>query len=598
MKVSLIIYISGFNIITMTFCLGVISGGIIIVDINIKIGGEAGQGIQTIGLVLSRTFVRDGFYVYGNQFYLSRVRGGHNYFHIRVSDHPVYALDEKIDVLVALDNQTIPEHIEEVKEGFVLADESIVRDNVDEKIVSVPFTEIAKDVSGKKLFSNTVAVGAVFGLLCYDLSTLKKFLSETFKRKGDEVVEKNIKAAQAGYDYVKNGKFEGICNYNLSPQPTNRRILINGNDSVGVGALAAGVQFLSAYPMTPSTGVMTRVAAHADDFNAVVEQAEDEIAAINMAIGASFAGVRAMTTTSGGGFCLMTEGLGLSGITETPIVIFLGQRPGPATGLPTMTEQGDLNFVLHAAQGEFPRCVLAPRTAKDAFNQTRRAFDIADKYQIPVLILSDQHLADGLFTYEMFDTSGLKINRHLLEDRAVGSDYQRYTITESGISPRAIPGQNGALVVADSDEHNESGHIDQTTGNRIRMNEKRLRKVDGLTDEMQMPAIHGIDGADISLIGWGSTYGPLAEAVEILNRDEVSINLIHFSDIYPFSHDTVSLLDGLNTTICVENNATGQFARLLRAELGFEVSKKMLRYDGLPFTPQSVIRELKGMGVI
>lgn len=488
-----------------------------------------------------------------------------------------------------------------MQDGFIVADAAAVKDMAQDNLVSIPFGDIAKEVSGNKLFSNTVAVGAVFGILCYDLSTLESLLGEIFKKKGEEIIEKNIMAAKAGYDYVQNGKSEGICKFELVPQAANGRILINGNDAVGFGALAAGVQLVSSYPMTPSTGAMTFVAKYADRFNVIVEQAEDEIAALNMAIGASFAGVRAMTTTSGGGFCLMTEALGLAGMTETPVVIFLSQRPGPATGLPTMTEQGDLQFALHAAQGESPRCILAPRTPKDAFYQTMRAFNIADKYQIPVIVMSDQYLADALFTYENFDLSHVTIERHLLSDRELKKmgNYRRYEVTDSGISPRALPGQAGVLVVADSDEHNEEGHIDQTIDNRIRMNEKRLRKLDGLKEDMQLPVIHGLDGADVSLIGWGSTFGPLAEAVDILNEDEVSINLVHFSDIYPLHEgDMGLLLDGLNCTICVENNATGQFSRLLRTELGFEVSDRILRYDGLPFTPKSIIKELEKKEVV
>ncbi|MBP2030488.1 2-oxoglutarate ferredoxin oxidoreductase subunit alpha [Methanohalophilus levihalophilus] len=529
------------------------------------------------------------------------MRGGHNFFQIRVSDHPVQAIKEELDILVALDEASITQHLEEVQDGFVVADEAAVNDTTPENVISIPFVDIAKEVSGNKLFSNTVAVGAVFGILCYDLSCLNTLLSEIFEKKGEEIIEKNIAAAKAGYDYVQDGKFKGVCKFDLTPNPVDGRILIDGNDAVGFGALAAGVQLVSSYPMTPSTGVMTFVAKYADRFNAIVEQAEDEVAALNMAIGASFAGVRAMTTTSGGGFCLMTEALGLAGMTETPVVVFLSQRPGPATGLPTMTEQADLQFALHAAQGEIPRCILAPRTPRDAFYQTMRAFNIADKYQIPVILMSDQYLADALFTYENFDLSHVTIERHLLSDRELKKmgDYRRYEITDSGISPRALPGQAGVLVVADSDEHNEEGHIDQTIENRIRMNEKRLRKLDGLKEDMQLPIIHGLENADISLIGWGSTFGPLAEAVDILNEDEVSINLVHFSDIYPLHEGDIGLLmDGLNHTVCVENNATGQFAQLLRTELGFEVSDKILRYDGLPFTPKSIIRELEEKEVV
>jgi 2-oxoglutarate ferredoxin oxidoreductase subunit alpha len=345
---------------------------------------------------------------------------------------------------------------------------------------------------------------------------------------------------------------------------------------------------------------MNYVAANADKFNVVVEQAEDEISALNMAIGASFAGARSMTTTSGGGFSLMVEALGLAGMTETPVVIFLSQRPGPATGLPTMTEQGDLEFVLHAAQGEFPRCVLAPKTAEDAFYLTPKAFNLAEKYQIPVFILSDQYLADSIFTCEKFQSSKIKIDRQLLSDSEIrGIEYKRYKITSTGISPRALPGQAGVLVVADSDEHDEEGHIDESVENRIKMTDKRLGKIERLKKEISPPEIYGPKSTQLTLIGWGSTYGPLKEAVQMLRAKEISVNLLHFNEIYPLPMEpTASILKKAKKTICLENNATGQFARILKVEIGFSVSDKILKYDGRPFTLELILEELEKKGVV
>ncbi len=571
-------------------------------DISIRIGGEAGQGIQTIGLVLAKTFQKSGLHVFSTQYYLSRVRGGNNYFQIRVSDRPVRAMSDKLDMLIALDKTSVEKYVEELNDGVVILDGEEVRvDSYDEQLFDVPFQKIAKEIGGSKLYASTVATGAALGLLCGDIEFLKDVIRHTFAKKGEDVIHNNINAAIAGYQYAQKN-YAGKCKYLFeNSSKISQRMLIDGNDAVGLGALAAGVQFLASYPMTPSTGVMNFVAAHADRFNVIVEQAEDEISALNMVLGASFAGARAMTTTSGGGFSLMAEALGLAGITETPAVIFLGQRPGPATGLPTMTEQGDLLFALYASQGEFPRCILAPKTPEDAFFLTVKAFDLADKYQIPVFIMSDQYLADAQFTCERFDTSKITIDRHLVSDSELETmdTYKRYSITPDGISPRALPGLSKHLVVADSDEHNEEGHIDQTSDNRILMMKKRMRKLKGLTMEMEKPVVYGPQEADVTLIGWGSSYGPLEEAVDLLNEEGQSLNLVHFTHIFPINKEEVrNILLNRRTTVCVESNATGQFAKLLKTEADISVDMNLLRYDGMPFTPGYIIRALKEKKVI
>ena len=573
------------------------------VDLNIKVGGAAGQGIQTIGMILAKTFKTSGFYVFATQFYLSRVRGGHNTFQIRVSDTPVMAMTENVDILIALDRTSIDEYLKELSNGIVIVDKDTVElEDVPDSIFHVPILKIAKDVSGNRIYSNTVAIGAALGLMCFDFDHLAGVLTSTFKKKGEEIIDKNIEAARAGYEYAKKNYPSGCKFLITEPKKKDKLMLVSGNDAVAMGALAAGVQFLAAYPMTPSTGVMTFIASKADRFNAVVEQAEDEIAALNMVLGASFAGARSMTTTSGGGFSLMVEALGLAGITETPVVIFLSQRPGPATGLPTMTEQGELQFVLNASQGEFPRCVFAPATPEDCFYLTAEAFNIADKYQIPVFIMSDQYLADSLFTCERFDPSTFLIERHLLNANEYGSPqgkYRRYAFTTIGISPRAIPGQANILVVADSDEHDEFGHIDQTPTNRISMNDKRMKKLEHLKKIMSAPQVYGAENSQVTLIGWGSTYGPLTEVVDMLTKEGHSVNLVHYTNIYPLPIiPTKEFLGRSKKTVCIENNATGQFARVLKEYADISVSEKVLRYDGKPFSPEFIIRSLKDKGVI
>ncbi|MDW7733145.1 MAG: 2-oxoacid:acceptor oxidoreductase subunit alpha [Methanolobus sp.] len=573
------------------------------VDLNIKIGGAAGQGLETIGSVLSKTLMKCGFFVFSTQYYLSRIRGGHNTFQIRISDEAIKAMDEKVDLLVALDKASIEKHLDEMSDGVVIIDRDTVKlEEEHESLFHVPLLKIAKDTGGNKLYANSAAVGAAMGLMCLDFDVLADVLSSIFKKKGQEIIDNNIKVARAGYDYARDNYPKG-CKFEIEqPEQHKNKMLIAGNEAAGLGALAAGLHFLSAYPMTPSTGVMNYVAANSGKFAVVVEQAEDEIAALNMALGASFTGARSMVTTSGGGFSLMVEALGLAGITETPVVIFLGQRPGPATGLPTMTEQGDLLFAIHAAQGEFPRCVLAPGTPEECFYMAAEAFNIADKYQIPVILMSDQYLADSLFTCERFDPSKISIERHLLSDtdiKGMQEEYRRYKITSSGISPRALPGQNGALVGADSDEHDEFGHIDETRENRINMVHKRMNKLELLRDEIQVPDIYGPGDAGLTLIGWGSTYGPLVEVVDTLNGQGHSVNLVHFTYMHPLPAEKLrKLLSGSEKKVCVENNRLGQLARLLAVEAGIEMSENVLRYDGLPFSPQSIIDALKEKGVV
>lgn len=572
-------------------------------DLNIKIGGKAGQGLNTIGSILEKTFHIVGMHVFSSQYYLSRVRGGHNYFEIRIANKTVQAKSDKVDILVVLDNESIDMHLNEVQDGgIVLIDKQKIKTStIDEKILDIPFQQIAKDVGGNKLFENSVAVGTILGLLCMDMQPLEHIIHKIFQRKGENIVDTNIKTANAGYEYVQKNYYEK-CKYSFEIiNEKKNRMLINGNDAVGLGALAAGVQYVAAYPMTPSTSTLNFIASHAQECNVIVEQAEDEICALNMILGTTYAGARSMTTTSGGGFCLMVEALSLAGMIETPAVIYLSQRPGPATGLPTMTEQADLLFAVYAAHGEFTRCILAPKTPEDAFYLTMKAFNLADKYHIPVIILGDQYLADSHFTCDRFDTTKIKIERNILADEKLKGmgEYNRYTVTDNGISPRALPMQTEHLVIVDSDEHNQKGHIDQTAKNRILMVDKRLRKIDELIKEMTEPEIYGPYDADITLVGWGSSYGPLKETVDVLNNKGENVNLLHFNHIYPMNKIILqNILNKCKFTVCTENNATGQFAKLLKTEINIIVDTNILRYDGLPFTSDYIINSLKQQKVI
>ena len=567
------------------------------IDYNIKIAGAAGQGMQTIGQVLSKAFLRGGYHVFTLQSYHSRIRGGHTFFQIRISDRPVSAMDERADMLIALNQESVQLHGGKLKEPCViLYDASAVKECAPKAACfDVPFVKLAKETGGEAIYANAVAVGAAMGIIDFGLDLLEDIFVSFFEAKHkDAAIEANVKAAKAGYDFAKN-RYKLARRIKIIPKDGSGRILINGNEAIALGALAAGCKFYSAYPMTPSTSIMLTVTKFADDFGVVVEQTEDEIAAINMAIGAAYTGVRAMTATSGGGLALMVEGISLAGMTETPVVIADAQRPAPATGLPTRTEQGDLEFVLYSGHGEFPRIVFAPGSPKEAFDITIKAFDLAEKYQIPVFILTDQYLADSLNDMDESNIREPKINRYLISDAELkkSKEYKRYLLTADGISPRAIPGQAGVTVIADSDEHTEDGHLTEDLDIRVKMVDKRLKKMDGIRREAIAPTISGDRGGDTAVLCWGSTRGPAKEAVDILNRGGKKIKLIHLSQIWPFSADALKKeLGGIKSIWMIEGNATGQLANLIKRECGIDINNRVLRYDGMPFSPEYIAERI------
>jgi 2-oxoglutarate ferredoxin oxidoreductase subunit alpha len=569
-------------------------------DLSIKIGGEAGQGIQTVGDLLTKVFSRSGFYVFTHQDYESRVRGGHNFYQIRLSDKPISASRNKIDIIIAFDEATIILHASELTDGGTLVyDPAITKKSLEAPhFLKVPFAELAAKSGGSPVTANTVATGVIIGMLGHPIGPLLDMLPENLKSKDEKNISINREAAKSGYEYA--GVYCTRCAFTLS-SPSEPMMVIDGNEAIGLGAAASGCKFYSAYPMTPSTGIMVSLAKKARDFGIIVEQAEDEISAINMALGASFAGVRAMTGSSGGGFALMVEGLSLAAMTETPIVIALAQRPGPATGFPTRTEQGELLFALHAGHGEFPRIIFAPGSPEEAFYLTNKAFDLSQRFQVPVFILTDQYLADTQWTYRRFDTESL-----IFEDYRPGEniqqsqdEYKRHAFTDSGISPFATPGESKHLVVTDSDEHNEEGHLIEDGPTRVRMVNKRcILKKAAITARINPPLLYGSKEPETVIIGWGSTYGIMKEAVDILSGKK-SIAMLHFSEIYPFAgrekFDYMDLLNKAKRTISVEQNATSQFARLMKTETGHSFTDHINRYDGRPFMIEELTGEIDGL---
>jgi len=548
-------------------------------DMNVVIAGAAGEGVQTVGDILAHTISAQGYAAFTWQEYESRIRGGQNSYSIRIGEKPQNAPLLPADVLLALNEGAVKKYEPLLKEEGTLLAQNQLR----ERMIAIPFVEIAEEELGDKIYADTIAAGALVGVLGIDLDTLKQVLVEKFRRKGNEVVESNLSAAEEGYRRATQG-CKDMCPWKL-PRRGGRYYLISGNEAIPLAAAFAGCRFIAAYPMTPSTGIITYLAREEELLGVFAEQAEDEIAAVNMALGASYAGARAMTATSGGGFALMVEGVSLAGMTETPLVIVLAQRPGPATGLPTRTAQGELLFAINAGHGEFPKLVLAPSNPYDAFHKIVKAFNLADKYQMPVIVLTDHFLADSQFSVSDFDLGTAGPGFYLADPQEI-RDYKRYRLTEHGISPRLYPGQSEHLVGVDSDEHDEEGHITEDLGATVRaMVQKRLAKIDGLKKEISLPEEISVNDVDTVLVGWGSSRGALLEGLSLLKQEGKKAGMIHFTELWPLPEFTFP--EG-KTYITVESNATGQLARLLRSEYDVSFQGTINRYDGLPLTGEYI----------
>ncbi len=554
--------------------------------ITITIAGAAGQGMQTIGFLLSKILIRSGLHVFAVQDNESRIRGGHNFLSLRVSQKPVMAMTKSFDLLVALNQHALNAHQNQLSDKtVVIVDTAVVPSGTFRGcLCDVPLQQIALESGGDEIYSNAVALGAIVAIARGSRDVMAATLRAYFSQK-EKVAAANCSAANAGYDYVL--KHHSAFSLPLtSSSDETRKMFISGHEAIALGALAAGCQFYAAYPMSPATSILTYLAGKTNDFSLVVEQPEDEIAAINMAIGASCVGLRSMTATSGGGFSLMVETLGLAGIAEIPLVLVESQRPGPATGLATRTEQADLRFVIHAAQGEFPRVVMAPGTAREAFYLTIKAFHLAEEYQMPVIILTDQYLADSYFTEERFTLDQIIKERYF--SKAVLPDSPgallRYGFTETGISPRyPITGEHKEMMY-DSHEHTESGHITEDAVIRTRMVEKRFKKMEGVFSKCDSPVIEGVQNASLLLVGWGSTYGVLHEVTAGLNREGVPVRLMHIQELWPFPEKAVlAELTQAQKWVVVENNYTAQLSGLIREKICLQPSGTILKYDGRPF---------------
>jgi len=567
------------------------------IDFAVGIGGAAGQGVATPGNILAKLFARRGLHINAYNAYQSIIRGGHTFLTIRTSEQPVRCMGDDLAMLIPLNQDTMDRHLGRMRAGAsVLYDRDRVKPGAAAEGVQLcplPLSELAKNI----LYYNTAAVAAVLRLVSVELKPFEDMLAQQFKRKGEAVVAENVAAARAGYDYA-GAHFKP---YAFSLPDTGKRLAVaTGNESLAMGGVAAGVKFYCAYPMSPSTGVLMWMARHARELGIMVRQVEDELGVINMAIGAAHTGCRAMCATSGGGFALMTEALGAAAMMEIPVVCINVQRAGPATGVPTKTEQGDLWQVLGAGQGDYPRIIAAPTSIRDCFHLIPEIFNLADKFQCPGIVLADLLESEGFSTFEPaeLDFNPPRDRGEVIglggEVPEVNGGYKRYRMTESGISPRAVPGTPDHAHVVATDEHDEDGVLisDEFTdpGKRQAIMERRGRKMDGVLPLLEPPRFTGPADAEVTLVGWGSTEGVIDEAVEQLAAHGIVANHLQIRWLVPLQSEAIGrALSGARNIVMVENNYSGQFARYLRSETGIAADAHIRKYDGEPFMPHHVV---------
>ncbi|MDD5039720.1 MAG: 2-oxoacid:acceptor oxidoreductase subunit alpha [Patescibacteria group bacterium] len=571
-----------------------------------KIGGEAGYGILSAGAMFARAMLRAGLYVFDYAEYPSLIRGGHNTFEVSVSDRKVFAPRRPIQVLIALNQDTVNLHTHE------LAPDAAVLYNTNNAsvpggyygdgvtVIGVPFEDLALASGAERVARNVVALGATYALLKLPIEGLFAIieLNFTLKKKPQAIIDTNKAAARAGFDFI-NKNLSKPFNYTAKPLSNPERMIMAGNNAIALGAIKAGCKFLSGYPMTPATSIMNTLAGQAQKHNLVVVQVEDEIAAICAAIGAGYAGVRSMTVTSGGGFDLMTEAWGMAGQIEVPLVVVEAMRTGPSTGMPTWSGQDDLAMLLAASHGEFPRIVMAPGDLEQCYFMTQEAFNLAEKYQTPVMVITDKYLASSHSWIEQSGFKDLPIDRGRVaaeKDLPVGTAYKRYLHTKDGVSPRTLPGTPGGEHIANSDEHDEESFSDETAEERAKMVDKRFRKFDAAAADVPLPVLEGDSNADITIIGWGSTRGAILEAIEQLKSHRIRANYLQIKYISPFPVEYVkSVFKKAKKIAVVENNKTGQLAAWIREQTGLAPDYKILKYDGRPFFSDEITSTIKNL---
>lgn len=568
-----------------------------------KVGGQQGEGIESTGEIFSMAMNRLGYFLYGYRHFSSRIKGGHTNNKITVRPTEVRSIADDLDILVAFDQETIDVNYKELTEkGIILADakfDPVKPGDSKAPLFAVPFTEVAAEL-GTSLMKNMVAIGATASLLNLEDAVFQNVVDDIFGKKGEEVVQKNMEAITRGRQIMNELLVDRIGEWELAPADGKRRMFMIGNDAIALGAIAAGTRFMAAYPITPASEIMEYLIKKLPKFGGTVIQTEDEIAAATMAIGANFGGVRSFTASAGPGLSLMMEAIGLSGMTEQPLVVVDTQRGGPSTGLPTKQEQSDLMAMLYGTHGEIPKVVIAPSTMEEAFFDTIQAFNIAEELQLPVILMTDLQLSLGKQSVEPFDYNKIEIRRGKivmddLEEAADKAYFKRYEDTEDGISPRVLPGTLHGIHHVTGVEHDETGKPSEATGNRQTQMDKRFRKLESLKFDNPVYVNAPHEEADILLVGFNSTRGAIEEVQERLNAQGMKVNHAHIRLIHPFpSAEMAPLITQAKKVIVVENNYTGQLANIMKMNVGgHDKIATITKYNGTPFLPGELENRVK-----
>ncbi len=573
---------------------------------RIKIVGQSGSGLLTAGELISKGLQHLGFHLCADREYPSLIKGGHSCYTINFAENQIRSLSREADILVAIDKHSLVAYFDTLKEGgvFVHGYEKMTKipdvlKKIEEKniaVVNLPSRQIAFNNGGTVQMANIILTGMTWKVLGFEYEIIENLVSEKFAKK-PKILEVAKKCLKASYDGVRTRHALSL------PEKKEKTILLDGNHAIALGAIHAGMRFYVAYPMSPASSILTHIAEMSDETGVVVKQAEDEITAAQMALGAMFAGTRALTATSGGGYDLMTETVSLAGIIENPLVIVLAQRPGPATGLPTWSGQGDLNLAIHSSHGEFPRIVIACSDGEDCFANVQHAFNFAEKYQVPVILLTEKVVCESKMTIAPFDTK-IPIERGLVANLAELKQEDRYKITDSGLSQRWLPGSSETIFFANGHEHGEDGVLNENESAGD-MYAKRMRKLDLIRSNLPKPKVYGKEKADISFIGWGSTKTVMIDAIAEYEKKGVSVNFLHFEVVWPLALGK----KGLNTSPIphfhegrlvgdmffnqnknvhlIEGNYEGQFGKKVES-LGHTFSGKLLKWNGRPFFIEDV----------
>lgn len=569
---------------------------------GIKIVGASGGGILSTGEIIIKAFKDLGFYVVAEREYPSVIKGGHACFNINISSGPIRALRQKMDAILAIDLESLQFYFDCLKDGGVLVHgleraigiKSISEKAVgrDVKIVNLPARTVAVESGGNVLMTNMVLIGMLWKALGLEYKQIAAQVTERFKNK-PKLLELDLKCLKAGHDGVKKA-----VDFDMKPVgDAKKNILMDGNKALALGAVHAGCRAYFAYPMSPASTILTHMANFAQKTGMIVKQVEDEISVASMALGAMYMGTRALAATSGGGYDLMTETVSLAGMIECPLVIVIAQRPGPATGMPTWTCQSDFNLAVYSSHGEFPRAVIAVSDPTDCFDLIQHAFNIAEKFQSPVIVLTEKNIAETNWTIPMFEQKKIPIERGLVTGGKLAGivSADRYKITENGLSKRWLPGSCDAYYYANSDEHGEDGSVIEDAETAARMIDKRMRKARLIEEALPEPEVYGeCDGADISFVGWGGSKNVMLDIIQIMAARGIKINFLHYSYVYPLKIAAAKKFFKNNKrAFLIEGNHEGQFGNMLENKAGVRFKGRLLKYDGRPFFVEDVENFIK-----